>query len=707
MRIVPFLLALGLVAGATALPVAGHAAVPPIDDGSVSVVVAPASSGVLRPGQALQVTATVTNSTGQDMDAGVASVYLPGIRLGSPAALSDWLDSEAGSTGVPLGAALGTTEIGELARGQIRTFTITIPAATLGLAGGTTTALPLAMRLASGDVEVDFARSVVVWLPDGASSAISVAVAMPLVAPPGTTGLLDATALEALTAPGGLLDVQLRTALSHPVAIGIDPMIIASIRLLGTTAPPSALDWLARLAEAPNDIFPLGYADADPSLAAQAGATLPLAPLGFTIDASLFPTTPEETTGPDETPVPTPPPTLPTPETLLGWAYTIDGLAWPADSSVAPEDIDALADAGYSRLLLASTQVGGAHASTPNVTLEGTDAAAKLTATVTDATLSRLIRTAATALTDVEESAALAAAAAHLAVRATSERASASPGSPSTGPTLVATLGRDGSVTGQRIDDALNSLESLPWVSVTGLGDALALPTASASLDPSAQPDDRIATVRSLLEAEQDVTAFSSVVDDPTLVTGPRRLALLGLLAESWAFDQAGWAAAAAGYLSDSRDILDSVRIPEGSTITLLQEKGNLPITVRNGLDFPVTVYVTVRPERAILDVLDDRVELMIEANSQSKVQIPVQSIANGEVRTTVTLTSSNGTRISAPTIVDLNVQAGWETAATVVLVIIVIGLFGAGIWRTVHRRRKNRRAAVGADPLTAAGDAS
>jgi hypothetical protein len=57
-----------------------------------------------------------------------------------------------------------------------------------------------------------------------------------------------------------------------------------------------------------------------------------------------------------------------------------------------------------------------------------------------------------------------------------------------------------------------------------------------------------------------------------------------------------------------------------------------------------------------------------------------------------VTLTSSNGTPISAPTIVDLNVQAGWETAATVVLVIVVIALFGGGVWRTVLRRRKARR---------------
>ncbi|HEU4849508.1 MAG TPA: DUF6049 family protein, partial [Terrimesophilobacter sp.] len=388
--------------------------------------------------------------------------------------------------------------------------------------------------------------------------------------------------------------------------------------------------------------------------------------------------------------VPTPPPAIPTPETLLDWAYTIEGLAWPADSTVASDDLAALANAGYSCLLLDSTQLEGTIGSSPNVTLlspDGTDAAkpdTKLTATVSDDALSRLVRTAATALTEVEANAALAAISAQLAVTASADR----------GTTLVATLGRDGSAVGLRIDDVLGTLESLPWVSVTSLGEALVLPAQAARLAPSAQPDDRVSTARSLLAAERDVTAFSSVADDPTLVTGPHRLALLSLFAESWAFDQAGWAAATTAYLEESRAILESVHIPDGSTVNFPLEKGNLPIAVRNELAFPVTVYVRVQPERAILDVLDNRVELKIEANSQARVQIPVQSIANGEVRTMVTLTSFNGTRISTPTVVDLNVQAGWETAATVVLVIIVIGLFGAGIWRTVHRRRKVLRAA-------------
>ncbi len=682
MRILPFVLALGLAVGGWSAPAAA-----PVDEGSVTLVAAPAFAGVVRAGQALQVTGTVTNSAGQVMDAGTASVYLPATRISDRGALSAWLDSDDGSDGVPLGSALGSATIGELAPGQVRSFTITVPAAALPAAGASMTTEALAVRLTADAVEVDFARSAIVRLPAQASQRVSLAIVTPLVTPPGTKGLLDAEELAALTAPGGILDVQLATALAHPVAIGIDPMILASIRLLGTTAPQSALDWLAALEAAPNDTFALGYADADPSLASQAGMPLPVAPLGFPIDESLFPPPTNETPLPDETPVPAPEPEVPTDTTLLDWDYSVDGIAWPAESSVAIEDVGAIARAGYTRIFLDSSQVTGGVPGRPNVTID-TEDVEDVPVTVLDDTVSRLLRSAATATTDSAANAAIASASAHLALAASRGDS-----------TLVAALGRIGSADAPRLGAVLTSLESLPWVATTGLVKALAGPSAPATFTPMSHPDVRVDTAHSLLTAEQAVTAFSSVVDEPELVTGPQRLALLALLAESWSFDQAGWALATSAYLDDGAAILDSVRIPEGSVINFPLEKGNLPIAVTNDLDFPVTVYVTVQPARAILNVLNDRVELKIEAHSQAKASVPVQSIANGEVRTTVSLASPTGVPISTPTSVDLNVQAGWETAATVVLAIIVVLLFGAGVTRSVLRWRRRKAQPVEGGP--------
>lgn len=680
MRILPILLALGLAVGVPAAPSAT-----PVDDGSVTLVAAPAFSGVLRPGQDLQVSGTVANSAAQALDAGIATVYLGHTGFATSAAVSDWLSSDPPGGGIPSGAALGSLKLGELAPGQVRPFTITIPAVSLPLTGTSMRILPLSVRLATGDVELDLVRSSVVWTPDEAAPRVELAIAMPIVAPPSATGLLDAGTLKELTAPGGLLDAQLSSALRNTVAIGIDPMILASIRLLGSTAPPSALSWLTRLEAAPNDVFSLAYADADLPLLRRARSLGPISPTSFPIDVGLFPDQPEETTGPGGTPQPSPGSSVPTPQSLVAVDATIPSLAWPADDTVTEGDLDFLAEAGFSRSLILSSELSGTSATSPNATV------GSHSLTVVDATISKLLREAAKAAGDAAWNHAMASLSGILAASATDH----------SGAVTVAALGRDGSATGARLDSTLDALASLPWVSPTTLGPLLRLPAVKASLTPAEGDDDRIATARSLVDEESAVARFATVVDEPELVTGPQHLALLGLFAASWVNDPAGWNLASGAFLTNGERIRASVHIPDSSTITLLQEKGNLPITVRNELDFPVTVYVRVQPERAILDVLNDRVQLTIEAGSQAKASIPVQSIANGEVRTMVSLTSPTGVAISTPTFVVLNVQAGWETAATVVLAVIVVGLFAAGIWRTVLRRRKARAASRAKESTT------
>lgn len=675
MKIIPFLLALGLVVGGAVAP-AVWAADTTVDDGTVSVTAAPALSGLLRPGQALQVNGVVSNTARQAMDAGTATVFLSRTPVSSRSAMTAWLGPEEGSAGAALGTSLGSVPIGELAPGQVRPFTITIPASSLGLGAQSFAAFPLSVRLASGTIELDVARSAVVWSPGATTPSARLAIAMPLITPPGTTGLISAEDLSTYTAPNGLLTRQLEAALSHTVAIGIDPMILASIRILGTSAPQSALDWLAQLAGADNETFALSYADSDLALARQAGEQDPLAPLTFPIDPSLFAPVTTETPAPAETPPSEPTPQLPTPESLLEWTYSTEGLAWPDDDTVVEADLDAFTAMGFTRTILSSSQLSGTSAG-PNGTV-GNHAVG-----LSDAAISGYLRAAASATTESAWQSAMASLAAELATSA---------GTPG-GSLVLATLGRDGSATGPRLNETLDALDALPWVQPTTLTDIFQSPAQAVKVTAAPEPPTRVATASALLASERQVTAFSSVLVDPTALTGPRRLALLATFAQSWHTDQAGWNQAADQYRTSGGVILDAVRIPDSSTITFPQEKGNLPIAVRNELDFPVTVYVTVQPERAILEVVDSRVELTIEANSQAKAQIPVQSIANGQVLTKVSLSSATNVAISQPTFVELNVQAGWETAATVVLAIMVVGLFVAGVWRTINRLRKLRRA--------------
>lgn len=670
MRILPLLLALGLAVSGGAVP----GAAVPIDEGGVSIVAAPAFSGVLRSGQPLFMTGSIRNSSEQTMDAGTATVYLGGSKLPTRAAVSKWLSMDD-SPGQNLGTAIDTFAVGELAAGQVRSFSITVPASAINLPSGQSGVYPVAVRLAAAAVQVDLVHSTVVWTSDTAQKDLNLTVVTPLVAPLSTAGLLSAEDLDTLTAPGGALDTELSTARSHGLAIGVDPMIVASIRLLGTSAPPSARDWLTRLESSTSQLFPLAYADANLGLQRRAGASEPLAPTSFPIDASLFPVGPEETPAPSGSPSPSGQPTVPTPESLVSLPGAITGLAWPSETGLTEKDLDFFSVGGYTRTLVPSAEITGTTGASPNVTI------GEHQLTVSDSTVSAALRQAALATTDADWSFAMASLTGLLAVTAAEHP----------GATVVATLGRGGAATGESIDRTLTAVESLSWVRPTSLDAALSITASPATLADNDEGSDRTATARTLLASESDTARFATVADDPSLITGPQRLALLALLSVSWDNDPAGWASAADGFLSEGSTLRSSVHLPDSSQINFIQEKGNLPIAVRNELDFPVTVYVTVRPDRAILDVLNDRVELKIEANSQAKALVPVQSIANGEVRTMVTLSTAAGTAISTPTFVVLNVQAGWETAATVVLAVIVLLMFAGGVWRTVLRSRKSR----------------
>jgi hypothetical protein len=161
-----------------------------------------------------------------------------------------------------------------------------------------------------------------------------------------------------------------------PAAIGIDPLILASIRVLGTDAPQSALDWLDRLSGATNETFALSYADSDITLGLQAGSPTVLAPTSFdfAIDPAKFAAAPTEsesdagteTESPSPTSTETPgdsPPVLPTTESLLAWDYTVSTIAWPVAGTVVGTDLATIAASGYTTTILGSGNVDRADSS--------------------------------------------------------------------------------------------------------------------------------------------------------------------------------------------------------------------------------------------------------------------------------------------------------------------------------------------------------
>ncbi len=691
-RLLSPLLALATAAFGLALPAAALPTVDiPVVSSALTVVAAPLQSGALAPGEDLIIASSVTNDTPSAVAGATITVSLQRRPFASVSALTSWMHPPA--SGHPVAdTVLLQQPLSALLPGETRTDSLIVPAAAVGLDGQPWGVHALSVAVTAEGLDASQARTSIVWHPAADVPATSVAVVAPITVPDEAVGLLDATQLATYTAPGGVLDRQLSGLVSSQVAIGIDPRIIASIRILGTQAPPSATAWLERLRTASNETFELSYADSDIAALAQAGGIPTLDPITFPIDPTRFAPvpagSPQASPSPTFAPSPsaTPVPTLPTSKELLAWNYTIPAIAWPGDNTVADKNLDKFAEAELTTTILSSDNIAAAKPSPvpPVMASVGGHAVA-----VASSALSALLREAVGAADDLSWRDAVCEFSSMLAL-AGAQGADA-PG------TVLATLGRDAPPATFRLAQTMAALQTLPWAPQTTLSHALSATGPGTSLVPKPEDAKRVGLVKAMLDSEGAVGQFSSVLTDPTLVTGPRRLALLAVLSHSWDSTLATWADAAAKYLTDSQAVTSSISIVKGSPINLVAENGNLPIAVSNALDHPVTVYVTVRPQRAILNVMKNNIALTIEAKSQSRALIPVQSVANGQVSLGVSLASATGVQVSLPAVVEVNVQADWEKLATGVIAGLLVAIFGFGIWRNIVKRRRARRESASA----------
>jgi hypothetical protein len=659
----------------------------PVDEaaeGSVVMTVAPDTFSIPPAGEPLHLTVTVTNGTDDPINGASVEADIDPGALSTNDALTGWLTDAEDS--IIASTPVGTVDTSTIAAGETRIVGLSIAQEALGFT--TEGVYALGVRLLSAGEELAHARTALSW-KGSAPNPLSLAVAAPLVLPATSTGLLDAATLTEYTARGGILSDQLDAMISSQVAIGIDPRILASIRVLGTAAPQSALEWLDRLRLANNATFPLPYADSDLAVALAAGATAPLEPTSFdfTVDPSLF--APVESPSPSPTAPATPSseeaalPPYPTVESLTEWDYDYPNLLWPAADSVTTTTFPTLV-AGGDTLLLSSANADRARAagaSSVTATIDGAYVA------IADARLSELVQNAVNAPTTAGWTSAMA------ELSATAALAGQITAAPTT---VLVTLDRSWTDTGYRLEQTLSTLYGLPWTSAAGLAGALdtaALAPDSATLIEGSIDQDRVDTTAALLAAESAEAAFVTVAADPEALIAARRLDLLALLSNAWLDDQEGWEAATAEFLAQSADILGAVQISPSSTVQLPSDRGLLPVIVNNSLDQEVTVYVNVRSRTPVLNVEDEFVELVIEPLSSARAQIPVVSLSNGEVRLGVTVFDQpGGNRLGETSTIELNVHAGWETAGTVIFGALVVIIFVLGIVRTVRKRRRAAR---------------
>src|SRR5699024_6278659 len=95
----------------------------------------------------------------------------------------------------------------------------------------------------------------------------------------------------------------------------------------------------------------------------------------------------------------------------------------------------------------------------------------------------------------------------------------------------------------------------------------------------------------------------------------------------------------------------------------------SVPITLRNGLDTPITVRVAVTSDKPLVQVGEPKV-VTVPARGQADASIDVEAIANGTVTLTTVVTATDEQPLTEPVSVPLTVNPSWENWTTLVLVI-------------------------------------
>ncbi|WP_311877828.1 DUF6049 family protein [Microbacterium forte] len=666
---------------------------------SIDLLVSAGVRGTVAPGAATTASITVQNDSRTELSSGRVTVELNRTPLTDEAAVSTWLD-EADATGGFEQLGSETTAPVD-AEGSV-TSSLFLPPEVLGdLAPGV---YPLRATLSGAQTDAqDDARSVTstTVLVVTAAANPPIAVMVPITATPDNGALLTADELSALTAPDGALTAAVEGVRGTSAILAIDPAIPAAIRVLGSSAPQSAREWLRLLDALPNERFALQFADADVTTQAQAGlptllqpTTLApfLNPSNFTEPADETPTptptataeptpasvptegaVPSEGTAP--TPAPTPsdeptsPPTdgpvLPDDAGLTAIEGTTPGILWPR-SDVSAADLDVFStymSDGAVTVLSSSAIEGavGAHA--------GVDGRSVL---VTSAAASDALSQAAGEDDTAARQQWLAEASAHISLTGQSNP---------TAPLLIG-LDRDETRTAEALREAVASVDSLGF----GLAEVLAVPETPATL--STDPDQARATaLQRMLESEIVLGDFSTILDDSQLLLSPKRIQIMRATAVG--LTEKGFDDAVSDVNIATTETLNAVDIPPASTIQLLSANADLPFSVRNDLPWPVNIQLSVKPSDPRLDV-QSVTPWTIQPGTTTRVKVPVSArVGSGEVTLTLSLSSPTGVPISQPESVRVSVRAEWEAIGLGVFGGLIVLLLGLGIIRTVRRRRR------------------
>ncbi|WAL39549.1 DUF6049 family protein [Brevibacterium sp. BRM-1] len=630
-----------------------------------------------------------------------------------------------------------------LAAGSTTRFRFTVPASRLGLSTSEPLATwgPRGLRVgltgsSEREVTADPATAFTTWYPKPSVQPTRLTGLVPVTLTAfGQRGLIAADALDDAVGKNGALTAALAAARAErSTALAIDPRIVASVQAAlsardddedddaspgATDAPSAAPDdeqdadhpqlrawWEDFRAEAAkHSIVALPWGDADLTALSAAGldAQTKTARASADIVRRVFPKARTD-------------------------------IAWPASGAAGQQGLQTARRAGDTTAVLADTQQPGTASYTQSAhsrlslggegsdSSGGSDSDSELGTLIVDTRLSAL----AGGLGDPQTRAAAMSELVAQTAAITSER-------PSDSRTVLMALPRTGADPSWQRATALAS--QLPWLKGDSLGallDSKAVqrgpleqPAAdsddasSASASPASTGAGSTAggsagsqaggfgstaaertaertrsqgldadSLRPLGRPAAELERYAAIFTDPQAARTADSRMLLTCASLGWRLtgSQADCTAKAK---ESAHSLTTGIDIEQGSSVLLVTgEKTTLPITVENRTDRSAAMTVRLTPETPQLRAQgSERLEL--KPGERTRVEVPIEGIANADVRVGVSLIADNGFVVPGDSHTVVRVRADWENIGTAVVgggvgLVFVVGLVG-----TIRRGRR------------------
>ncbi|KAB1662967.1 DUF6049 family protein [Pseudoclavibacter sp. CFCC 13611] len=610
----------------------------------------------------LSITATVTNNGDEPLVSAMVEFYLGNRLMTTTTQVRDWYDTASATGPSNRATKVGGRPMQTIEPGTSATVTFDADADRLPTwqFADDKGVLGYAVRLTSNSSDSVWQQSTLAWNV-AQSDVRPLNVIVPITAPVAAGRFYTAEQLAQLTGADGELTTQIDALDSLNVQLAVDPKILASIALLGTSAPADALAWKQRLDAFP-EIMPLIWSDADVQALSAAGVSQ----IG---------------------------------DDLLG-----GGVAGSTDQPLvlaqAPGDLSASGlsvVSGQRPLIISTDRLQDTSADVSLRRLQGTPVIGA-NHNLIDALHDSLESDGAQQQRDLDRITAMATTLG-LATQDFS--------------TVTTVLPRGWSQQAKQAGDALRSVAGSgvrfqPGVQITPHHDAQnggdtgdqsdGHDAPQTDLDTSSQTaeQDDLSPLGELAQAASSVDRLASVSADPQSVHSTFLQQTASLCGAGWTRNDT-WRQAVTAQAAESAAQLDAVAITSTTNLTLVSGSSQIPVAVRNDTGQPVTVQVHISPSTGRVTTKSP-VSLTIDPHSAATAQVPVRAIANGSVVLNIGITNDHGDPIGETVSRPMDVQAQWEGIGLGIVGAAVTLLFGFGLVRSLIRRR-HRLSADGEPP--------